>query len=66
MSLKMRRVNKNGNKFRFEDFRPKSLKMCKYFSFSKLISWKLEEKNFHVLRFSLILSIQHGNNRMAS
>jgi len=29
----VRRVNKNGNKFRFEDFRPKSLKMCKYFFF---------------------------------
>jgi len=62
----VRRVNKNGKKFRFEDFRPKSLKMCKYFSLSKLIFWKTGEKNFHVLRFSLLLRIQLGNYRMAS
>jgi len=27
---------------------------------------KTGEKNFHVLRFSLLLRIQLGNNRMAS
>jgi len=40
--------------------------MCKYFSLSKLIFWKTGEKNSHILRFSLLLRIQLGNNRMAS
>jgi len=32
----------------------------------KFIFWKTGEKNFHVLRFSLLLRIKLGNNRMAS
>jgi len=59
-------LDKNGKYFRFEDFRPKSIKMCNFFSLSKLIFWIAEEKNFHVLIFSLLLRIKLGNNRMAS
>jgi len=62
----VRRVNKTEKKFRSQDLRPKSLKMCKFFYLSKLIFWKTGEKNFHVLRFSLLLRIKLGNNRMAS
>jgi len=62
----VRRVNKNGNKCRFEDFRPKSLKMWNFFSLSKLIFGNIEEKNLHVLIVSLLLRIELGNNRMAS
>jgi len=51
----MRRVNKNGKYFRFEDFRPKSLKMCNFFSLSKLIFCKIKEKNLNILIFSLLL-----------